>query len=619
MEVTRTFDLLERLKDNFQKDDILAGKEDGEWVKYSTQEYYDYAHYFAFGLLALDLKKGDFVATISNNRPEWNIIDMGISLTGAVHVPIYPTISIEDYRYILHQVQPKILMVSDKYLYARLHPFMNEIPSIQEIYTFNFLEEAKHWTEIYKAGKQKESSFKEELNRIKSSITENDLVTLLYTSGTTGNPKGVMLSHKNLVSNFTVHAYIHPYGPEARGLSFLPLSHIFERCVNYHYQFKGISIYYAENLGTIGENMKEVKPDIFVSVPRIIEKVYDKIITTGKDLSYFKKQVFFWAVNLAKRFEFEKKSWFYKLKLKLADRLVFSKWREAFGDNLKIVMSGGAALQPRLARIFWAAGIHIAEGYGLTETSPVISVSNFVTNEIKFGTVGPVLQGVEVKLADDGEILCKGPNVMMGYYNAPDLTGEVIDNEGWFHTGDIGIFENSKFLKITDRKKEIFKLNSGKYIAPQVIENKLKESFFIEQAMIIGENEKFASALISPNFSFLHDWCARYKIHYRDNEELIKIPEVILRYQKEVNMLNSNLGQTEHIKRFRLVVEEWSPQTGELSPTLKLRRNIITARYKELIDEIYFEPKKPKGIITIIANGIKNGVNGLKNIKIPKI
>lgn len=373
-----------------------------------------------------------------------------------------------------------------------------------------------------------------------------------------------------------------------RALSFLPMSHVYERMLNYHFQYKGISIYYAENMGTIAENAKEIKPHLFATVPRLLERVYDRIIGKGKDLPYLKKQIFFWAVNLGLCFDVNRKrGWWYNYRLKIANKLIFSKWREALGGNLEIMVSGSASLQPRLARVFWAAGIHVLEGYGLTETSPVIAVNNLATNEIMFGTVGPVIDDVEVKIADDGEILCKGPNVMLGYYKEPGLTSEAIDKDGWFHTGDIGEMVGNKFLKITDRKKEIFKLSSGKYVAPQVIENKLKVSFFIEQTMVVGENEKFASALISPNFPFLHEWASRHDIKFRDNLELINNKDVIERFQKEVNEINANLGDHEKVKRIRLVEEEWSPQTGELSPTLKLKRKPLHERYDNILKEIY--------------------------------
>ncbi len=587
--VRRTFDLLERYKTNFpDKKDALAGKQNGNWIRYSTNDYIGKANNFSYGLLSMGFKPGDKIATISNNRPEWNIVDLGMAQAGVVHVPVYPTISYDDFSYIFRHSEPKILIVSDKILYEKLKPIVSKVSSIEAIYTFNQIDGAKNWTEIIETGKENAETWITELEKIKCAVQPNDLATLIYTSGTTGIPKGVMLSHQNIVSNFISVANIQPLDNRHKALSFLPICHVFERVVNYHYQYKGLSIYYAENMGTILDNMKEVKPDIFSTVPRLLERVYDGIIGKGKDLPYLKKLIFFQAVDLALQYRRNMENgWFYHKKLKIADKLIFSKWREALGGNVKIIVSGGAALQMRLVRVFTAARLEVIEGYGLTESSPVIAVNNPATGEIKFGTVGPILSGVQVKIADDGEILCKGPNVMMGYYKAPDLTGEVIDAGGWLHTGDIGLMEAEKYLKITDRKKEIFKLSSGKYVAPQVCENKFKESIFIEQIMVIGENEKYASALISPNFNFLHNWCFLHHINFRDNMELIHHPKVIDRIQKEVNQINSILGQTEHIKRFRLVAEEWGQLTGELSPTLKLKRKYLYDKYQTIIDEIY--------------------------------
>ncbi len=588
MEITRTFDILNLFRDKYVKDDILAAKENGIWVKYSSARYVETATNFSLGLLASGLKKGDKIALISNNRPEWNFTDMGVTQAGMILVPIYPTISTEEYIYILGHAEPSFIFVSDKLLFDKISVICEQIPTVKGIFTFNQVEGAKSWTEITELGKQHTEKYRDELEKIKNAIQPDDLVTLLYTSGTTGFPKGVMLSHNNLISNVKVTINVHPLDHRHKALSFLPLSHVYERMLNYHFQYKGISIYYAENMGTIQENAKEIKPHLFATVPRLLERVYDKIIGKGKDLPYLKKQIFFWAVNLGLRFDVNRKrGWWYNFRLKIANKLIFSKWREALGGNLDIMVSGSASLQPRLARVFWAAGIHVLEGYGLTETSPVIAVNNLVKNEIMFGTVGPVIDDVEVKIADDGEILCKGPNVMLGYYNDPQLTSQVIDKEGWFHTGDIGEMVDGKFLKITDRKKEIFKLSSGKYIAPQVIENKLKVSFFIEQAMVVGENEKFASALISPNFPFLHEWASRHEIKFQDNLELINHKAVIERFQKEVNEVNNNLGDHEKVKRIRLVEEEWSPQTGELSPTLKLKRKPLHDRYENILKEIY--------------------------------
>lgn len=588
MEVTRTFDLLEWSLANHPKEDALAGKIDKEWVRYSTEEYVDYATNMSYGLMALGMKKGDKVATVSSGRPEWNFADMGMSQSGIVHVPIYPTISFEDYEYILQHAEPKIVFIADKGLYEKLKPIIEKTQTVQEVFTFNDVEGAKSWREVVELGKENASRFEGELKEVKKSISPQDLLTLIYTSGTTGFPKGVMLSHNNIVSNCIATSTVHPFGPESKVLSFLPISHIYERMLNYHFQYKGMGIYYAESMGTIVANLKEVKPDLFSTVPRLLERVYDTIIGKGKDLPFLKKQIFFWAVNLGLRYEVPKgNGWWYMKQLGVADKLIFSKWREALGGRAKIIVSGGAALQPRLARVFSAAKVTILEGYGLTETSPVIAVNNYNTQEIRVGTVGPVIDGVEVKIADDGEILCKGPNVMQGYYKQPELTKEVIDEEGWFHTGDIGIMVENKYLKITDRKKEIFKLSSGKYVAPQVIENKFKESFFIEQIMVIGENEKFASALILPNFEFLHNWCTLHDVKYRDNQELINIPEVNSRFQQEVNEINKLLAFHEQIKRFRLVADEWSTLTGELSAKLSLKRNVIAEKYADTIREIF--------------------------------
>ena len=588
MEIKRTFDILDQYRELFfHKNDVLAGKEDGKWVLYSAKDYIEQANWISYGLLELGLKKGDMVATVSNNRPEWNIMDMGLSQAGIIHIPIYPTISKEEYEFILNHSEPKLVIVSDKMLLSKIRPIVKNSKTIREIYTYDKIEKVKNWKEILESGKDNELKHKDELVKIKQSISPDDLVTLIYTSGTTGFPKGVMLSHNNIVSNVIAISGVHSLNHTHRVLSFLPLSHVYERMVNYHFQYKGLSIYYAENMGTIVQDLNEVKPHAFNSVPRLLERVYDKIIGKGKDLPYIKKHIFFWAVNLGLKYNPHGNDLWYETQLKVARKLIFSKWKQGLGGNVEIIVSGGAALQPRLAHIFWAADMKVLEGYGLTETSPVIAANNLNTMDVMFGTVGRVIEFVEVKIAEDGEILCKGPNVMLGYYKAPELTAEVIDSEGWFHTGDIGIMVDNKYLKITDRKKEIFKLSSGKYIAPQVIENKLKESFFIENLMVIGENQKFASALISPNYEFLHNWATIHGIKYRDNIELIALPQVVARFQKEVNLINKDMGLTEQIKRFRLVAEEWGPQTGELSPTLKLKRKVISDKYRFILNEIY--------------------------------
>ena len=588
MEFTRTFDLLEKYKTIYSdKKDALAGKEMGFWKKYTAEDYVYYANNISYGLLSLGFKKGDRIATISNNRPEWNFMDMGLSQANITHVPIYPTISKDDYNFILNHCEPKLIIVSDKILYDRIKPIADKISAIIDIYSYNEIDGVKNWKEIVELGKKNENIQKDNLKNIKESIDPAEPVTLLYTSGTTGNPKGVLLSHKNIVSNIKSVCKAFHFNENHKAISFLPINHVFERTVNYYYQFNGLSIYYAENLGTIADNIREVKPTLFVTVPRLLEKVYDRIIGKGRDLKGIKKRIFFRAVNLGLKYKLNKRnSWFYYLKLRFADKLIFSKWRDALG-NVELIVSGGAKLQPKLIRIFNAAGITLIEGYGLTETSPVIAANNIVTNEIKLGTVGPPLSGVEVKIAEDGEILCKGNNVMLGYYKEPKLTSQVIDKEGWFHTGDIGIFEDNKYLKITDRKKEIFKLSSGKYIAPQVIENKFKESVFIEQVMVFGENQKFTSAIILPEFLYLRNWCTIHGIKYSDNKELIKDKKVINRIQQEVSELNNQLGQAEQVKRFRLIFDEWSPLTGELSPTLKLKRKFLLEKYNDIFKEIF--------------------------------
>jgi long-chain acyl-CoA synthetase len=589
METTRTFDILTRIQIQFpDKTDVLAGKEEGKWRRYSVQEYVDYCDWVSYALLSTGIKKGDKIAIISNNRPEWNFTDFGISQIGAISVPIYPTISSEEYAYILGHVEPKLVFISDKNLYEKIKPIADQNPGISDIYTFDKISKAKQFTELLELGKEMASGLKEELVKAKAAVKPSDLVTIIYTSGTTGFPKGVMLMHSNLVSNFIEQSFIHPLGSEAVVLSFLPLSHIYERSLTYHFQYKGVSIYYAESVGTIMDNLKEIKPDVIAVVPRLLERIFDKIMSKGKELRGLKKIIFFWAVNLGLHYELNRENgWFYEMKLRLANRLIFNKWREALGGKIKIISSAGAPLQPRLIRIFWAARIQILEGYGLTETSPVVTINNLISKEVMFGTVGPVLKDVQVKIAEDGEILTKGPNLMIGYYKEPKLTEEVIDSDGWFHTGDIGTFINDKYLKITDRKKEIFKISSGKYIAPQVIENKLKESTFIDQVMVIGENQKFASALVTPDFQFLHKWASDENISFRDDVELISNPLVFARYQKEVSEMNLNLSDHEKIKRFRLIPDEWTSQTGELSPTLKLKRKVLYIKYSDVISEIF--------------------------------
>ncbi len=590
MQETRIFDLLDRYESVFSnKSNVFGAKEDGKWQTYSTKEYIKYANYFSFGLLDMGFNVGDKIATISNNRPEWNFVDMGMLQIGAVHVPIYPSISDDEYRYILSHSEARILIVSDKELYTRLKPIADSLNSIEGVYTFDKINGVRHWSEIVEKGKNLDDEvYLKKVQDIKSQISKDDLATVIYTSGTTGMPKGVMLSHWNFMYQVQEIKKIITIDHRHSILSFLPLCHVLERIGGYAFQFMGISIYYAEGTDTIADNVKEIKPAGFVTVPRLLERVFDKIIAKGKELSPVKKNLFFWAVNLGFNYNEKGNSLYYKIQLKIADKLIFKKWREALGNNIKLIISGGAALQPRLARIFWAAGIPVQEGYGLTETAPVICVNRDKYPDLNIGTVGPKLgKEQEIKIAEDGEVLFRGPNLMLGYYKDEEKTAKAIDEEGWFHTGDIGEIIDGQYLKITDRKKEMFKLSTGKYVAPQPVENLFKESIFIEQIMVVGEGEKFAAALISPNFEFLHDWCHVKKIRYRENKDLVQVPEVVERYQKEVDEYNQRLGKTEQIKQFRLVCEEWTPENGELSPTLKLKRRFVKEKYKHRLLELY--------------------------------
>lgn len=589
MEVKRLFDLMYRFDESFPKADALAGKGEGAWTKYSTAQYIEIATSISYGMLQLGIKKGDKIATITFNRPEWNFLDMAIMQIGAVHVPIYPTISESDYEYILKHAEVKMVFVAGWELLRKIEHLLPNIPSLNEkemVYTFKNLRGHKHLNEIIDIGLANPSA--EYLQQIKDSILPDDLATMIYTSGTTGTPKGVMLSHNNIISNVTAIANIPPIGPQSKALSFLPLCHIYERMLNYTWQYLGVSIYYAESLATIADNIKEVKPDILSTVPRLLEKIYDKIILNGNKLKFPKKQLFFWANSIAVNFNFdENQNWWYLLQLKIARKLVLSKWKAALGGNLKTIVSGGASIQPRLVRVFWACEMPVLEGYGLTETSPVIAVNSFFKDGFKIGTVGQLIPNIEVKIAKDGEILCKGPSVMLGYYKSEDLTAEVIDSDGWFHTGDIGQFEPEGQLKITGRKKEMFKTAFGKYIVPTIIENKFVESPLIDTMMVVGENEKFAAALIVPDFIALRTWCKRKNIDYTTNEEMVKKPEVIKKYQKVVAFYNKSFGETEHIRKFELIGYEWTVQTGELTPTLKLRRKYVMSHHAKSIHSLF--------------------------------
>lgn len=596
-EITRIFDLLDHLVENYPKDDILAGKSGGEWVKYSSHDYYKFAHYLAYGLCEMGLRMGDRVVTMSSNCPEWNFIDMALSMSGIIHVPVYPTLSTENYVHILRHSEAAAVFVSSKVLLSRLRPALEQLDPKPQVYTLAQIDDEHRTLEILKLGIANRDKWMGEIERRKRVIEPGDWATMIYTSGTTGLPKGVMLSHRNLCSNFLAHAQVQPCDSRHRFLSFLPLNHIYERSMNYHYQYLGISIYYAESMGTIQQNMQELQADGFCAVPRVLEMVYDKLYAAGKDFSGLRKKIYDLAFSHGRRYDYtglRKVSPLYQLNQKVLDKLVYSKWREKFGGKRLTVITGGSSIQPEMVRIFAAAGINIYEGYGLSETSPVIAVNDPAHHQVKIGTVGPILSGVEVKFDDDGEILTRGPHVMLGYYKDPEYTRQVIDQDGWFHTGDIGELAGGKYLKITDRKKDIFKLSAGKYVAPQLIENMLRGSEYIEQVMIIGENEKNAAAIISPNFNTLHYWALKYKLHYRDNAELISMPQVHEKYKKVLDVYNKTLAPHEQIKLFRLVTDEWTPTNGLLSPTLKLRRGPLTEKYKDLIADI-FGKEKPAG------------------------
>ncbi len=588
MEVTRTFDLVNYIAENYPKEDILAGKVNGVWKKYSSTDYINFVNYISYALLELGFKKHDKIITVTHNQPEWNFIDFGMAQIGVVHVPVYPNISEEEYIYIFNHSEAKAIIVSDLVLYNRIKNSITKSPNIKEVFCIDDNRDLRTFNQLIEIGKNSFEKYKFEIENLQKSIKPSDLATIIYTSGTTGLSKGVMLSHNNLVTNAIATSKIQPLNNSHKVLSFLPLCHVYERMINYHYQYLGISIYYAENIGTIGENLREISANGFCSVPRVLESIFDKVNTAGKDLKGIKKKIFFWSINLALKFEPDgKNGWFYGQKLKIAKKLVYNKLAKSLGGDLQIIMSGGSAIQVRILKLFSAIGIKIIEGYGLTETSPVISVNHPIKGGVKFGTVGFVLEGINVKIANDGEILTKGPCLMMGYYKDNEATKEVIDEDGWFHTGDIGNIDLEGFLKITDRKKEIFKNSGGKYIAPQVVENKCKESEFIEQIFVVGENQKYTAAVISPNFSQLHFWAEKNKQHFADNFELISNLKVIEVFHKEIVTLNKKLSPHEQIKKFKLIADEWSPQSGELSPTLKLKRKVLLNKYQNVVDEMF--------------------------------
>jgi long-chain acyl-CoA synthetase len=584
MAITRVFDLLPYNLQKFPKPDMLAYKQAGAWSKYASQQVAETIDHISYGLLAMGVKKDDKIGIMSANRPEWNFCDFGMMQIGAVSVPMYPTLSDADIEHILKDAGVKIVFVSDKEIHDKLEGVIKKTQLLLDVYSFDNISGVKNWHEIAEVGKNNQHP---NLDDHRSAVQPDDLLTLIYTSGTTGTPKGVMLTHANLVSNVLESSKLYP-STIHRALSFLPMCHIFERMVIYMYVYLGISIYYAQSMDTIVADMQDVKPHCFTTVPRLLEKVYDKIVAKGAELTGAKKKIFDWALKLGLHYEMNgTNGWLYEQKLKIAGKLVFSKWRETLGGEVTDIVSGGAALQPRLARVFWAAGIRILEGYGLTETSPVIAVNSPKPGEARFGTVGPVIRGVNVKIATDGEIMVKGPNVMKGYYKRPDATAEAIDADGYFHTGDIGVLIDNKYLCITDRKKEIFKTAGGKYIAPQTLENKFKESPFIEQIIVIGENQRFPAALIIPAFDAIKDWCAKKGLEYTNKEEMVKNRRVIDKIQHELDKYNDGFGHWEQVKKFELIADEWSIASGEMTPKLSLKRKVILKKYEKLVEEIY--------------------------------
>jgi len=588
-EVKRLFDFPYYQLKKFPLEASLVSKKNGEWIKTSTQEYLDKANAVSRGLIKLGVKPNDKVAIISmTNRTEWNICDIGILQTGAQDVPIYPTISEDEYEYVLNHSECVYCFVSCTEVLQKVEKIKHKVPSLRGVYCFDELRDCPHYSEVIKLGNEN-PDLQQEVEDRKSKIRENDLATLIYTSGTTGKPKGVMLSHKNIASNAIYSAERLPIDlGQTKALSFLPVCHIYERMLLYMYQYCGVSIHYAESLDTISENLKEIKPEVMTAVPRLLEKVYDKIYAKGTELSGIKKKLFFWAVSVGLQYEpYGQNGWWYETKLKLARKLIFSKWQEALGGNLKAIASGSAALQPRLARVFNAAGIPVMEGYGLTETSPVVSVNDMRNGGFRIGTVGRPIKETEVKIAQDGEILIKGPQVMQGYYKDPDLTTDVL-KDGYFHTGDIGEIDEDGFLKITDRKKEMFKTSGGKYVAPQIIENAFKQSRFIEQVMVVGEGEKMPAAIIQPNFEFIHDWNERKNKDLPEDPELLVKNEVLIkRIQKEVDHYNERFGKWERVKKFELTPDIWSIEAGHLTPTMKMKRKAIKQKYIDLYNRIY--------------------------------
>lgn len=587
MEIKRVFDILDLYKTTYKKTDVLAGKVNKQWVKYSSDDFVNYANYVSYALLHIGITETDKVAIISNNRPEWNFCDFGCQQANIVTVPVFPTISNADLEYIINHAEVKAIFISDKNIYAKLVQIEKDIPTVKHVISFNPIEGIMSFSEFLEMGKKHQNEVM--LEAIKSRIKPEDLLTLLYTSGTTSVPKGVMVSHHNLVSNVIATQNLAPFASWWKALSFLPLNHVYERMVSTLYLYKGVSIYYAEGLETIGDNLKEIQPQVFVSVPRLIERVYEKITATGEKLTGAKRKIFDWSIRLALAYEVNgKNGWWYESQRKIADKLVYSKWRAAVGGKLVCIASGGAALNPKLERVFLCAGIVCLQGYGLTETCVVVSVNCFGNDNIRIGTVGPIINNTQVKIAEeDGEILVKGPSVMMGYYKNEAATKETIDEDGWLHTGDVGTFVEDRFLKITDRKKEIFKTSAGKYIAPLMIENKIKECRYVEQSMVVGENQKFASALIVPSYANFKEYCKDNRINWTTNEEMNKHEDLKKIINDHIKIINRTLAPFEQLKRCEILSNQWSIEGGELTPKLSLKRKVIKEKNADAIARIF--------------------------------
>ena len=592
MEIKRLFDCIDHQLTNFPQEAMLAGKENGNWRKYSTKEVAQTVNQLSAGLLTLGLSGNNFtaegsdkIAIISSNRPEWLIADLATQQIGVIWVPVYPTTNPLELTFILNDASVQYMFASNQELYDKVMSIKDKVPCLKEVYTFDKIAGAKHWTSLF----NKDADILSQVDVIKKTIPVDQVATFIYTSGTTGTPKGVMLTHKNVYFNLMMGKKSFPFqdAPEQKVLSFLPLNHIFEKVASYIYMFSGMSIYYAESLETIGDNLKEVSPDCFSTVPRLLEKMFEKIMMKGEELTGIKRKLFFWAVALGEKYDnLIPGSWWYRTQLKLANKLIFVKWREAIGSNVKFIVTGGAACQVKLLRIFNAAQIPVFEGYGPTENSPIISLNMRTPGGTKFGTVGKVIQGVDYKLEADGEICVAGPSVMQGYYKRPDLTAETII-DGWLHTGDIGVIDENNFLKITDRKKELFKTSGGKYVAPQPIENKMKESPFVEQIMLVGDNKRFVSALIVPSFAKLKEWTKQHGIQFTSNEEIIKNSMVLALFEDAVSEYNQLFNQVEQVKKFTLIPREWTVDKGEMTPKLSIRRKIVLEHHDKEIAEMY--------------------------------